>query len=612
MSIFKKSLAILVNVTILVFWVSQGPASASPTQAASLYAITNVNVIPMDSERILENQTVLVENESIIAIGASDRVKAPDEAIIIDGAGKYVIPGLIDMHIHIERGRERSLVLYLANGVTTVRNMAGSPWHLDLRERIENKEVLGPRFYTTSPTTFSARMANTPEAAQKFVEEQKAAGYDSIKMYGTRPSYEMTPETYRSLIKTAKRLGMKVVGHTPRGLPFEAVLEEGQDSVDHAEEIFYVHKPILDKLGRVADFQFGRISLKEYRELRPDFPDLEMEVVPEIKRLAKEVKRSGLVFSPGLITYQTILRQITPEYTGMLNDQKMQYVYPLWRLYTSPGFNSYRGRWSGRLDEMIPVIRNTLEIQKLMVREFHKAGVPMMTGTDATNPLVIEGFSLHDEMQLLVEADLSPYEALKAATITPAKFLDVESKIGTIAVGKEADLVLLDGNPLAAIANSRKINGVFVDGKWLSKKNLDQSLEDLVLFYQPFWQAIQNSRNYFQNDDFKGALEYYKGLSTNRDDIADYFESSVNRSGYRFVRQKKLDQAETVFKLNTEYFPKSSNTWDSLAEVYLLKDDKELAVQNYKKVLELDPENKNAADQVRKIEIMRKPSLDKP
>ena len=236
----------------------------------------------------------------------------------------------------------------------------------------------------------------------------------------------MTAETYHRLLETAKKLNMRVVGHTPRGLPFQTVLDEGQASVDHAEEIYYVYEPILEKMGSIADFQFGKISLEEYQKLDAKFPDLQTEILPLIKKLAQDVKKSDLVFTPGLFTYEMIWRQITAEYPEMLADPKMQYVYPLQRLYAGPGFNSYQGRWSDRLNEMRTLHKYLVELQKLMVSEFYKAGVPMMTGTDATLPFVIEGFSLHDELQRLVDAGFTPFDALKAATVTPAEFLEIE------------------------------------------------------------------------------------------------------------------------------------------------------------------------------------------
>ncbi len=433
----------------------------------------------------------------------------------------------------------------------------------------------------------------------------KKAGYDAIKMYGTRPDYSMTAETYHRLLETAKKLDIPVVGHTPRGLPFQTVLDDGQASVDHAEEIYYVYQPIIEKMGAIADFQFEKISLEEYRKLNPKFPDLQKEILPLIKRLAQDVKKTDLVFSPGLITYETIVRQITSEYPEMLGDPKMQYVYPLQRVYAGPGFNSYRGRWSDRLNEMRTLHKYLLEIQKLMVREFYKAGVPIIAGTDATLTFVIEGFSLHNELQRLVDAGLTPFDALKAATITPAKFLKIDNKVGTIAVGKNADLVLLDANPLEGIKNTRKISGVFVNGKWLSKSKTVQMLEDFALSYQPFWDVITDSQKYFSKGDFKGGLAAYKRLENKTDEISSYFESTVNFQGYTFIRQKNLEKAEELFKLNTEYFPNSANAWDSLAEVYMLKGNQDLAIKYYKRSLELNPNNTNAAEQIKNLETKK-------
>lgn len=594
-----KKYSLLLVVLVLI----SNSALAIQKDDSQIFAITNVSVIPLDSERHLKNQSVIIEGGKIIALGSTGRVKIPKGSVVIDGTGKFLIPGLFDMHIHIEQGREKSLVLYLANGVTTVRNMHGSPWHLELRKSIANNEILGPRFFTTSPTTFGARVKNTPEDAEKFVIDQKNAGYDAIKMYGTRPDYAMSLETYRRFMATAKKLNIRVVGHTPRGLPFQTVLDEGQASVDHAEEIYYVYQPIIEKMGPIADFQFGKITLDEYRKLSPKFPDLRTEIQPLLKKLAQDVKRSGLVFDPGLVTYETIVRQITAEFPAMVDDPRMQYVYPLQRLYAGPGFNSYQGRWSDRLDEMRPLHSYLFEMQKMMVSEFYIAGVPLMAGTDATLPFVIEGFSLHDELQRLVDVGVTPFDALKAATATPAKFLEIYEKVGSVAVGKNADLVLLDANPLDDIKNTRRIRGIFVGGKWISKAESDQMLKDLASSYQPFWNVITDSQKYFTKGDFKGGLEEYKRLKNKTDEISGYFESTVNFQGYTFIRQKDLEKALELFRLNTAYFPDSANAWDSLAEVNMLKGNKDLAIKYYKRSLELNPNNTNAVNQIKKLEM---------
>ena len=194
------------------------------------------------------------------------------------------------MHIHLRE--ENHFALYLANGVTTVQNMSGSPWHLEKREEVASGKLLGPRIFTTGPTTARERV-DSPEKAEKLVLEQKKAGYDSIKQYGSGSQDAMTRETYHHLIKVAKRENMPVVGHAPRNMPFSAVLEEGQNSIDHAEEIYYTYDADYDDYKPHIDFQFGRMSLEDYRKANPAFPNFK-KLTPVIKKLAQEAKQANL------------------------------------------------------------------------------------------------------------------------------------------------------------------------------------------------------------------------------------------------------------------------------------------------------------------------------
>jgi tetratricopeptide (TPR) repeat protein len=574
-------------------------ALATQTDNSKTFVITNVNVIPMDSERVLKNQNVVIKDGKIIALGSPDKVKTPKGATEINGLGKYLIPGLFDMHIHIREGSEKDLTMYIANGVTTVQSMHGSSWHLELREKIANGELLGPRFFTTGPTTATARV-NSPEEAEKFVLEQKKAGYDAIKQYGNG-SNSMTRETYHHLIEVAKRENMRVVGHAPRNMPFSVVLEEGQNSIDHAEEIYYTYTPIQDFYKPHVDFQFGRMSLEDYRKANPAFPELK-KMTPVIKKLAQEAKKANIAFTPTLTSFETIWRQTTSQFDEMLKEPELQYVEPLTRASWGPQTNRYRSNWLPRLKEMDKMLKQSLELQKMMVKEFDKAGVPVMTGTDAPLTFVYPGFTLHHELELFVESGLTPFRALRAATITPAKVLKIDSEVGTIVVGKQADLVLLDANPLDNIKNTQKISGVFTKGRWLSKKEIDQSLEKIAADYRPFWEEIQKFQQFLDNEEIKEGLEVYKNSKNKSEDLAGYLEGFVNTVGYKYIRANDLDKALEVLKLNTEYFPNGFNTWDSLAEVYMLKGEKDLAIKFYKKSLELNPNNNNAVEQIKKLE----------
>jgi tetratricopeptide (TPR) repeat protein len=285
----------------------------------------------------------------------------------------------------------------------------------------------------------------------------------------------------------------------------------------------------------------------------------------------------------------------------MMREPELQYVEPMTRAEWGPQTNRYRGSWSNRLSEMDKMLKQSLELQKMMVREFDNAGAALMTGTDAPLTFVYPGFALHHELELFVESGLAPFDALRAATVTPAKVFKIDDQVGTIAVGKSADLVLLDANPLENIKNTRRISGVFTRGRFLSRQEIDKMLEQIAEGYRPLWAEIQKFQAFLDKGEIEKALNAYKNTANSNEKLAGYLEGAVNGIGYRYIRTNDLEKAYEVLKLKPEYFPKAFNTWDSLAEIYMLKGDKESAVKYYNKSLELNPENKNAADQIKKL-----------
>lgn len=590
----KRSISLIIAILLLAPTLL--PLHQSESDGS--FVISNVTVIPMDSERVLKDRSVVIENGVITVVGPAAKVKTPPGARVIDGKGKYLIPGLFDMHIHIREGQESDLTLYAANGVTTVQSMHGSPWHLELRKRIAEGELLGPRFFTTGPTTATARV-DSPEKARKFVIEQKKAGYDAIKQYGDG-SNSMTRETYNALLRTAREQGIRVVGHAPRNMGFSAVLEERQDSIDHAEEIYYTYEPIQDLYKPHVDFQFGRMSLEDYRKADPPFPSKD-RIPPVVDRLAKDAKAAGLAFTPTLITFETIWKQTTDHFDELMNQPELKYVEPLTRASWGPRVNRYRAGWSNRLAEMDRMLKKSLELQEKTVKAFDDAGVPVMAGTDAPLTFIYPGFALHDELAKFVEAGLSPYRALRAATVTPAEFLGISGKTGTVEKGKAADLVLLDANPLGDISNTRRIAGVFVNGRWIPKSEIDSKLNRIADSYAPFWEEISVYEGYFDKGETRKALEAYRASKNKSERLAGYLERTVNGLGYSHLRADEIDKALEVFRLNTEFFPEAFNTWDSLAEAHMVKGDKELAIRYYRKSLELNPQNNNAVEQLKKL-----------
>ncbi|NNE66668.1 MAG: amidohydrolase family protein [Pyrinomonadaceae bacterium] len=405
-----------------------------------LTAFVNVNVIPMDSERTLRDQTVLIDNGRIIAMKPSSGFKIPKSATIIDGKDKFLIPGLMDMHVHFE---EKHLSLYLANGITTIRNLNGDSTHLEIREKLNRGKLQGPRVYTTGPlitvpeTRWKIKaVPESPEVARTIVKNQKAAGYDFIKVYDG-----ISESVYRAIIEEAKIQGIQVVGHVPKSVGLEGAAKNGQVSVDHAEQIVYSYVGFPLDEEKIQ----GAVSIISKAKMWV-CPTLAVQEIFKLNRQAKFVK--------------------------MLEDPEMKFVdQDIFEWWKSFARTSRRDGHANSLD--------FYDFQVKLTKALFDAGVPILAGTDAPNPGMVHGFALHEELRNLVHAGLTPYEALKAATVNGALFLDEEERFGTIKVGMIADLLLLDGNPLENIEATRSNSGVMARGRWYSKSELNRILKEI-------------------------------------------------------------------------------------------------------------------------------------
>ena len=229
-------------------------AKEQPPPKQQTIAFVGVNVVPMDRERVLTAQTVVVENGRIAAMGPADKTAVPDGSLRVEARGKYLLPGLADLHVHLQVDEQDNLALFdlfLANGVTTILNLYGTPHHLDLRERIRRGELLAPSLHTSGPYISNAPYSSpSAEEVERMVVEQKRAGYDIIKIHG-----DFSRETYRKLLEVARREKIRVIGHAPRNLGIEVLLEERQHAVAHSEEYLYAYffksGPGEDKAGNV-------------------------------------------------------------------------------------------------------------------------------------------------------------------------------------------------------------------------------------------------------------------------------------------------------------------------------------------------------------------------
>ncbi|MGH8496441.1 MAG: amidohydrolase family protein [Gammaproteobacteria bacterium] len=424
------------------------------------YAFVGVNVIPMDEERVLKDRTVVVSGGRVERIGASDEVDVGEDTQTIRGDGRYLMPGLAEMHAHVPGGDdrgylERVLFLYVANGITTARGMLGEPSHLELRAEIARGDVIGPRLFTSGPS-FNGQSVTSPEQAAEMARAQKQAGYDFLKIH---PG--LTPAEFDALAETAHALDIPFAGHVSAQIDLEHALAAGQATIDHLDS--YMQALLADSAPADANAGFFGFGL--------------VDAVAEgcIVVAARETAAAGVWNVP---TETMIENHVLPvDAEEMRRRPELRYMPP-----------ETVERWAAAKREFVEdpgydpaQARRFVELRRHLILALHEAGAGLLLGSDAPQVFNVPGFSAHRELGLLVAAGLTPFEALRAGTAAPARFFGEADTFGTIAEGREADLVLLEANPLDDIANSSRIAGVMLKGRWLSREEIDAKLETLSL-----------------------------------------------------------------------------------------------------------------------------------
>lgn len=440
---------------------SAAEAAAEEARAGTddVTAFVDVHVIPMDRETVLEHQTVIVRDGRIVAVGPPDRTQPPAGATVVEGRGRYLMPGLAEMHGHIPGPQdpeyaENVLFLYLAGGVTTVRGMAGHPYHLELRDRVARGDLLGPTIYAAGPG-FGGNNVPDAAAAERLVREQRQAGFDLLKVYG------ISPEAYARMASTAHELGIPFAGHVPAAVGLHGALEHRQASIDHLDR--YVEFLVRDGAsteGREAGFfGSGLVDLVD-----PDRIPIAIE----------RTREAGVWNVPTLSLVENLASPESPE--EMARRPEMRYL----PRQVIDGWVRAKHQFQARPDFQPHAARRLVEVRQQLTRALHDAGAPLALGSDAPQFFNVPGFSIHPEMEMMVAAGLTPYQVLVTGTRNPALYFGTPDEFGTVAVGRRADLILLDANPLDDIANARRIAGVMVRGQWLPQERIDARLEEIA------------------------------------------------------------------------------------------------------------------------------------
>ena len=422
----------------------------SPAEAKSI-AFVDVNALPMHRPGIDEHQTILIENDRIIAIGPASEIPIPAHALRIEGYGRrFLIPGLIDMHVHFNGSWDAPL--YLAAGVTTVRNMAGRVELLDWR----GNSRTGPRLYTAGPIldgcdslAMHASIVETPEDAQSEVLRQAKAGYDFVKVYDA-----LTYEAYCAIVEASRGAGLRVTGHVPRLVRLRRALRHHQDSIEHLS-------------GYADPIESANSPLRGRWHWRKEYLAIEADE-ERMQRVAEATAHAGTWNCPTL----AVTRGLFQEPFEGANQGASHSSRPQWEAMVPEEVRrNWHEHWlGGRARNLEWMNHEALEmgarVRGAMALALNKAGAGLLAGSDAPNHGMLPGYSLIEELVELTKAGLSEWEALQAATYRAAAFLGVEDRLGSIAVGRGGDVVLLEANPLENIGNLRSKAGVMSRGKW--------------------------------------------------------------------------------------------------------------------------------------------------
>jgi imidazolonepropionase-like amidohydrolase len=422
-------------------FVDQSPADATPI------AFTDVAVLPMDRERVLQDQTVLVRAGRIEAVGPSTSVRVPAGAVRIPGRGKYLMPGIAEMHAHVPGEQNPQAVdimaLYVLTGATTIRGMNGTPFQFELRRRIEAGEILGPTLFAVGPP-FSGGSVGTPDDERRKVREYKAAGYDVLKIYPGIPR-----ETYDAIIATAREVGIPYSGHVPPEVGLRHAIASRQ-SVEHLDGYVEASR------GEAA----------------------------AIAELAHATREAGIWNTPTMDVWKTILG--TRSIDELRRRPELIYLRPevidQWVRQTAQFARGSGSFWRTALEQvgMRESPEDIVVLRDRILQALHRAGARLVLGADSPQVFSVPGFSLAHEMRAMVEAGVPTYAVLEAATRNPAAFFGREAEFGTVEPGKRADLILVEGNPLQDIRNVHRQAGVMVRGKWLPKEEIDRRLAEIA------------------------------------------------------------------------------------------------------------------------------------
>jgi len=428
-----------------------------PVPSTSI-AIREVTVISPKSRKIIPNQTVIITGGKINKLGNTKQLTIPSGALIIEGKGKFLVPGIAEMHAHIPvpdssndlTTLTQTLFLYLSNGVTTLRGMLGQPYHLKLNETLAGKSMLNiPRIYTSSPS-FNGNSVPDIATADKLVRKYKADGYHFLKIH---PGIKR--EVYDGLARTAKETGIPFAGHVPVDVGVMHAIQSGQLTIDHLDGYIEALASPLADLNQNGFFGFNVTDQVNMSKLKG--------LIDLTKQKGTWIVPTQSLFTRWFSPTDPNLMMQEPEISYMPSKTRFAWTQSKTNLIKNPGYSEAK-------------FSKFLDIRKKILYAMHQSNVNLLLGSDAPQVMNVPGFSLQHEMQSWVDAGIPNWKILQSATSEVARFFKAENQFGDIATGLSADLILLDKNPVEDIKNMQAISGVINKGIWIPKTQIDSEL----------------------------------------------------------------------------------------------------------------------------------------
>lgn len=538
--------------------------------------IANATIIDVKTGKILNNRIIGIDSNRISYIYKGS-IRLSDSTQVIDANEKFIIPGLWDMHTHYCGSHADLDPLLIANGITGIRDMWGNMELINkIREGISSGRIIAPDNYTSGtiidgyPPYFNGSIGvKTPEEAKKVVEGQIAEGVDFIKVLSF-----LNEECFMAIANCANKNNIPFSGHVPDDISIYLTMDAGMATSEHLYGILEACSSIEDSIMKMPWNKRSKPLIETFNKEKFD-------------SLCSVLALSKMYVCPTLACSQAYAYINDTAFT---NDRRNSYIpYHIrkrWELpkdyLTNEAFIEYN-----------KVARKRFQFELNFIGEMSDKGVKFLAGTDFLNSYCFPGFTLHDELALLVEGGMQKLDALRSATINGAECMRNENNYGSVENGKIASLLILKENPLENIENTKSIEYVILRGQIFNRNELDNMLQKAKseAFKKPYSVWLRNQINVVGISE---AFDSLNLLLTKNTSNYKCFESDFNMLGYEFYKAGNLQAAMAILKKNIDLFPESSNVYDSYAEALIAHGEYDSSIFYYKKALEINPNNENA------------------